>query len=1084
MKRLLGIKILGGVFLFYTLAGFFGVPYMIKNSVPNKVAEATDGGAFSVEAASFNPFTFHLSLQNILFKTPQKSDFVAVDSFSINLNPLDYLWKQKIVIANIDVHSPHIVIHKDAQGEMNFGWLMGEEDTNETKGSTQPLALLIDALTLKGGVVEYNDESEGKKYHQSIDDIGFHLEHIDLKDMSNTHGIARIYASLNDGGFVDLRGKISSMKPFKIAGNVAFDSGKLYTPWKYFKEKLPIEVADGTAKLSCDYELNSEDINATKLSNLQLGINRFRLIDKKSQAQLLTLNAVNVSNVNVWPLRKVANVEALSMEGIDVSASRNPNGVINWVDYVEQINKAFPEDENETKEPWSYTVGSVDVKNVNASWSDDAPLSPYVLRADSMALQVRGVSSDETKPLMATFAVGKTAMTRKSDQMSIASLDGVSVDGIVLERDRRNARIERAHVRAPQIGVTRSKNGKLDIEQYVYQYKVTNAVKSTPWSYAFGEMGLSEGKVKWVDEVPVLAVTIALDDMGVRVQNFTSNPAQKNLFEISSRFNTAGSLDIKGEVTRSTPASRGHFEFKEIDASVFDPYIAPSTYASLKRSTVSLEGEYHYTPKATEVKGKVALSDWVVNDTRDNSVLVAWSTIGATPFTYSYPQNRLLINRLDVDGFYTNTIIGTNKVLNFSTLSKEDNATREKSSAAKEAQPSANGFGIDILKLNIHNGSTDFSDLSLPLPFKTHIHDLNGHIIGISTTTDVTTFVKLDGGVDAYGLAKIGGKLNTKNPKEFTDMKVKFENLELKSYTPYSLEFLGYKIADGKLYLSLGYDIKQGALKGDNKVVIKQIVLGEEKAGGSPWPMRLVVVLLEDSDGVIDIDLPVEGNVNDPEFRYGKVVWQVIGNLLTKAVTSPFRLLGSLMGLSAEDDRLSKVSFEAGKSTILPSEREKLDKLSAVLVKRSKLHLTVHGGWSSDADTRALKIQKLIEAVLGQNKKASEGEALSLTNLESLAEKSIKDDELEALQEKIHTRYPIPQEYTQHYTDALIEKLIELQPISPSELAGLATQRSQAITQYLNQNPALQGRVSAGESQKSGIDKEERVETRLELSVL
>jgi hypothetical protein len=186
-------------------------------------------------------------------------------------------------------------------------------------------------------------------------------------------------------------------------------------------------------------------------------------------------------------------------------------------------------------------------------------------------------------------------------------------------------------------------------------------------------------------------------------------------------------------------------------------------------------------------------------------------------------------------------------------------------------------------------------------------------------------------------MAKINGKLNTKAPKDFTDIHVNFDNLNLKQYTPYSLEFLGYKIAGGKLYLNLGYVIDHGKLVGKNQVVIKQIELGEEKAGGAKWPLRLVVALLEDSDGVIDIDLPIEGDINNPDFKYGKVVWQVIGNLLTKAITSPFRLLGSLMGLDSEDDSLSSVGFEAGEAIILPPEREKLDKLTAMLIKRPKL---------------------------------------------------------------------------------------------------------------------------------------------------
>ncbi|MDP3464922.1 MAG: DUF748 domain-containing protein, partial [Sulfuricurvum sp.] len=370
----------------------------------------------------------------------------------------------------------------------------------------------------------------------------------------------------------------------------------------------------------------------------------------------------------------------------------------------------------------------------------------------------------------------------------------------------------------------------------------------------------------------------------------------------------------------------------------------------------------------------------------------------------------------------------------------------------------------DIVKLAVVNSSSTFSDLSLPLPFKTYIHDLGGEVLGISTTKDVRTFVKLRGGVDEYGLAKINGTINTKDPKAFTDMHVDFENLELKNYTPYSLEFLGYKIANGKLFLNLVYKINQGNLDAQNKVVIKNIELGDEVEGGAKWPLKLVVALLEDSDGVIDIDLPVEGNVTDPNFRYGKVIWQVIGNLLTKAITAPFRLLGSLMGIDSGDDSLSKVSFEAGEDSVLPPEREKLDKLATLLAKRPKLTLKVHGGWAVAEDEHALQVQKLIASIIGQNskKRIDSTDALSLETLEATAKKSMNSSEIKTLRTAMEEKYPQEAEFTKHYTAALIERLTLLQVIGASELEVLASKRANVVVDYLHKNPELVSRVLIG----------------------
>jgi outer membrane protein OmpA-like peptidoglycan-associated protein len=384
------------------------------------------------------------------------------------------------------------------------------------------------------------------------------------------------------------------------------------------------------------------------------------------------------------------------------------------------------------------------------------------------------------------------------------------------------------------------------------------------------------------------------------------------------------------------------------------------------------------------------------------------------------------------------------------------------------------------VKLLLRGSSATFSDMSLPLPFKTYIHDLEGSVLGISTTKDVTTFVKLRGGVDQYGQAKIDGALNTKNPKNMTDLKVTFENLELKGYTPYSLEFLGYKIAGGKLFLDLGYKIDQGKLNGANRVVIKQIEVGEEKVGGSPWPLRLVVALLEDSDGIIDIDLPIEGDVNSPDFKYGKVVWQVIGNLFTKAVTSPFRLLGSMMGI--ESDKLSSIDFEAGSATLTPPQIEKLDRVTSMLAKRPKLMLNVFGSYDETADTYALKETKLVQLALKRNKnlKIDSVQALSVDMLESIAVESLDKKELSELKTAYEEKYPEESAYVRHYSAALVEKLVPLQPLSSVELQLLAQQRGESIRNYLIKS-GLDKRVDMKGSEVTKDAKKDAIPVKLEI---
>ncbi|HEX5622802.1 MAG TPA: DUF748 domain-containing protein, partial [Sulfuricurvum sp.] len=814
--------------------------------------------------------------------------------------------------------------------------------------------------------------------------------------------------------------------------------------------------------------------------NVHMELNRLRILRKAEQTKLLNLQSVTIADGTVWPMRKVFESPRVKLNGLSLDAARSREGVIDWIDYLDQIKKAFPEEDNETKTPWQVTIEDVALENIDVRWRDNAPAEPYTAVLGGINVYTQNLNSDPKHRLTASLQCGTFEVNRVRDGNVLGGFERLDIQGIALEREAKRARVESLGVEGTHASLKRLKNGTLDIQRLLYaQAKKEESAPAVPWSYSVGEIALNNARVNFTDEVPARKVQVNVDDLAVRVNGFSSDLRTPMDIESSGKINQKTTLEIRSQIRRQALQSKGVFELRNFSLPLIDPYIESSTYAALRRGYLSINGAYSYTPAKTSVKGKLGLKDWVVEDRRDNSVLLGWNRIGVTPFVYAHPDNRLKINQLVVDGLYANTVINQSKILNFSTLSTS------KKGESNTTKKGSNPFGIDIVKLAVVNSSATFSDLSLPLPFKTYIHDMNGQILGISTTKDVNTFVRLKGGVDQYGSANIDGSLNTKAPKSYTDMKVAFENLELKQYTPYSLQFLGYKIANGKLFLNLGYKINDGKLDSKNQVVIKQIELGEEKAGGSPWPMRLVVALLEDGEGIIDIDLPIQGDVNKPDFKYGKIVWQVIGNLLTKAVTAPFKLLGSLMGMEADDDSLSNVSFEAGEDTLLPPETEKLDKLAAVLAKRPKLMLKVHGGWAGKEDDRALRIQKLIRTVSGEGAETvgSSADAMSLEMLEKTAKKSLESSEIKTLRHSLEEKYPQEAEFVRHYTQALVEKLIVLQVVTPAELEALASRRSTAIVGYLRKNPGLLNRAIIGQTQNTQADTKELVPSRLEVYV-
>jgi hypothetical protein len=271
---------------------------------------------------------------------------------------------------------------------------------------------------------------------------------------------------------------------------------------------------------------------------------------------------------------------------------------------------------------------------------------------------------------------------------------------------------------------------------------------------------------------------------------------------------------------------------------------------------------------------------------------------------------------------------------------------------------------VRVRRLRFQNAKLDFTDLSLRPQFSAKIYELGGVITGLSSKRDARSQIELDGRVDEFGLARIRGQLNPFVPADNTDVNVVFKNVDMVSASPYSMKFAGYKIAQGKISLDLQYKVRNGQLEGNNQIVLDNLTLGEriDSPDALKLPLELALAILKDSNGRIDLGVPVSGNMNDPQFSYGSVVWKAIGNIMSKIVTSPFRALGNLFGVSG--DKLESIDFDAGSDTVLPPEREKLKQVAQILAKKSQLKLSVPGQYSEAADGAALREQAVRRAIV------------------------------------------------------------------------------------------------------------------------
>ncbi|HQT26611.1 MAG TPA: DUF748 domain-containing protein, partial [Burkholderiales bacterium] len=339
-------------------------------------------------------------------------------------------------------------------------------------------------------------------------------------------------------------------------------------------------------------------------------------------------------------------------------------------------------------------------------------------------------------------------------------------------------------------------------------------------------------------------------------------------------------------------------------------------------------------------------------------VFLSWKSLSSPNLDVT--SSKLDIGVLNITNPYAKLIIASNKSVNIA-----DILEKRKSSPPHEK---ASSFQVGIDRIRVKNGEMDYADYSLALPFGTRIHRLHGFVNGISSAPGALGQLRLAGRVDRYGSVRAAGQINLFDPKEMTDIKVKFNNIEMTRLTPYSATFAGRKIDSGKLTLDLDYQIKNHQLTGNNQVIMDNLTLGGrvKSPQAKDLPLDLAIAVLQDSNGRIDLGLPISGSLDDPKFSYGAIIWKAIANVFEKIVTAPFRLLGSLFG---GGEKFANIAFDPGRIELAPPEEEKLSRLANAMLKRPGLSLTVYGVYS-DADKAALqdlKARRAVDIASGQH---------------------------------------------------------------------------------------------------------------------
>jgi hypothetical protein len=462
------------------------------------------------------------------------------------------------------------------------------------------------------------------------------------------------------------------------------------------------------------------------------------------------------------------------------------------------------------------------------------------------------------------------------------------------------------------------------------------------------------------------AIKLTLDPFSLRVSGYSTAPGTTLGIVMNTKIDQVASLDADLRYALDEGRLEGKAQLAAFDLTTIQPYF--DRYTRMDLLSGALTTDLAVTLLADggfAANGMLQVDKLRTVDKAQQDDFLKWDRLRAEGFSYDGRTAELRIRTLRLRAPYARVIIAKDETINvveIMTPAKPARAYQPTVQVATAQGPPPQETQIRIDAVAIENGSLNFADFWIQPNYAVSIQQLSGVIADLSSEESSRATLDLEGKVDRYAPATISGEMNLLSATLFTNIRLQFAGVDMTSVTPYSGRFAGYKIEKGKLSVDVTYRVENRSLDAKQKFVIDQLQLGEkvDSPDAVSLPLKLAVALLKDRNGVIDIDLPMTGSLDDPKFRLGPLIWKAFVGLLTKIATAPFALIGNLFGGGPE---VNSVEFEPGAITLAPADLEKMASVRKALVERPALQVDVPMAYSAEIDGGLIERQALESSV-------------------------------------------------------------------------------------------------------------------------
>lgn len=1050
-----------GLAIFFVLIGLFGFfagPPLLRSVLTDNVAKQLHRPV-SVGDIAINPYAMTVRIADFKVGSANEGggETAGFDELFVNLD-ITSVFRAAPVIKEFRLAGPRVHLVHEAPGRYNISDLLDEW---MKPSDSPPPRFSVNNIQITGGRIEFDDKPVDRKH--AITELNLSVPFIANIGHQAEVFTEPAFSAVVNGAPLQLTGKSKPFAPSKESElKLELDRFELAPYLAYSPLPLPFAVTGGALDTDLSLVFRNDGMEAPTLAITgRVGLHELRLLDAAKQP-LLNLGQLEVPLSGIEPLKSSYRVGAVRVEGLEAFARVDREGTLNWLAIASKLAGPAkpaqkPAQPSPTKAaPLQWSLEGLTVSGSTVHWQDDSNQPTIAANVKSIDAKIGKLDHRLAEPITASASWSLDAAPHAAAErieISDAGIDlakhrlalgSLAVKGVKVMASRQaDGHLE--SLRPPALAGSREDSSKPSADE-----------SPQPWTVDIAKMELADALLSFEDKALTPATTQSLELTKLTVDGFSTAAGTSAKLMLDARINKKGELKADGTVQANPVAARLKLDLRGLELLPLQPYFGEKLNLTITKGQVASAGDVMMdTGKdgklTTGYRGRVTVGNFHSVDKANSADFLTWKSFYLDKIDFRSSPLALAIGEVALSDFYANMIVSPEGKLNLLQIVKKPEAPAEAATApAMEAPKEPTPIRID--KVTLQGGAVNFTDNFIKPNYSAELASIGGRVTGLSSAADTTADLDLRGEYDGAPLT-IAGKLNPLAAKPSLDIKAEVHGVELTPMSPYSSKYAGYAIDKGKLSLFLAYKLDDDQLRADNRVFLDQLTFGErvDSPDATKLPVTMAVALLKNRRGEIDVNLPISGSLKDPQFSVGGIIVQVIVNLIAKAVTAPFALLGSLFGGGEE---LSYAAFDSGRAGLSAETLKRLESLAKALDDRPGLDIEVTGRADPEKDPeglrratleRKVKAQKLAQLVkAGKEAGSVEDMVIDEKDYLGLLELAYKQEKFPKPRNIVGLAKSLPREE--------MEKLMLANaPAGEAELHELASHRGKAVADWLHE---------------------------------